>query len=86
MDNYIVLPSGRVLQTNDIIFVGTPKENKCILTKHAAYINVMWASRVTAKFKYDTMRDANHDYEVLKKILLGTYDPENDEQSIMICS
>ena len=86
MDQYIVLPSGRVLQTDDIIYVGVPKENKGLFTNHAARMNVMWASRATLTLRYETMRDANHDYEILKKILLGTYDWKNHEGSTMICS
>jgi hypothetical protein len=86
MDQHIVLPSGRVLQTDDIIYVGTPKENKGLFTNYAAYMNVMWASRATITLRYKTMRDANHDYEILKKVLLGTYEWKNCEGSTMICS
>lgn len=86
MDQYIVLPSGRVLQTDDIIYVGVPKESKGLFTNHAAYMNVMWASRATLTLQYKTMRDANYDYEILKKVLLGTYEWKNCEGSTMICS
>ena len=43
MDQYIVLPSGRVLQTDDIIYVGVPKENKGLFVNYAAHMNVIWA-------------------------------------------
>jgi hypothetical protein len=84
-NNYIVLPSGKIVQTDDIIYVGSPKEMSKLFNDEFGF-SVVWASRVETIFKYNTMRDANHDYEILKNTLLGDCDWKYNDKSTMICS
>jgi hypothetical protein len=68
MNNYIVLPSGRIIQTDDIIYVGLPHWDEY---SESIELKITWASRVEETFKYNCMDQAKQDHDSLKQRLLG---------------
>lgn len=79
--NYLSLPSGRIIQIDDIIYVGLVKEDRKF-GYHNVSFKITWANRVSEVFEYISMKDAQSDREALKQLIL---DSDNKDQE-MICS
>ena len=86
---FIKLPSNKVVQITDIIYVSEVKENESKLTQDEAYFKVTWANRSTEKFSYKTFQDADDDHNILINVLLDNKGGELDGIPVdrnMICS
>ena len=79
--NYLSLPSGRIIQTDDIIYVGLIKEDRKFGYYNVSF-KITWANRITEVFEYTSVEDAQSDREALKQLIL---DSDNKDQE-MICS
>lgn len=74
MNNYIVLPSGKVIQTEDIIYISDIKiSGGFLLMPIKACFKVIWANRVAETLTYDNMKMANRDREYIKAQLFNSH-------------
>lgn len=78
----IELPSGQLINLNDVIFVGNIKE----VNNHYEF-NVVWATKACEKLIYVNEKSCEIDREYIKKqINCSLYkDAEQDTTMIMIC-
>lgn len=81
MSKYCELPSGRLIDMEDIIYVGTIHDKLGMFNRGYEF-SVSWASRVTYWFKYDDYESCEKDWQFIKDSLK---DNDNTTKN-MICS
>ena len=83
MSKFIELPTGHILDIEDIIFVSGIKtcfDDKTYDITHYEF-NIIWANRALETLKYDHLEYCNLDREALKKELFNDLTPKPE----MIC-
>ena len=77
MSKYHQLPSGRVIDIEDIMYVGLTSEKWTLLgNKHE--FQVMWANRLTYTFEYNDLHECEKDLMFIRDVLLKIDElPEN---------
>ena len=69
MSKYYQLPSGRILDIEDIMYVGLISEKWTLLgNKHE--FQIMWANRETYTFEYSDLYECERDLTFILEILL----------------
>ena len=83
MSKYVELPSGRMLDTEDIIYVGLV-EDKLGLFGRGYFFKVSWASRITYTLQYRDYNECSTDREFIIDTLLK-HDAHTPGEN-MVCS
>lgn len=83
MSKYIELPSGRMLDTEDIIYVGLVKDKSSLFSRRY-FFKVSWASRNTYILQYKDYDECSTDREFIIDTLLK-HDTNTPGEN-MVCS
>lgn len=81
MSKFCEMPSGRLVDTEDIIYVGLVKDKMGLFTR-GHFFEVTWASRVTYSFCYDNEEACKKDREFLRNILI---DSDCEQTGTLLC-
>lgn len=69
-NNFNQLPSGKVVQTDDIIYISNIEENNGSLSPYNFSFKITWASRATEILQYKDKYSCMQDWSILKKVVM----------------
>lgn len=89
MNTFITLPSNRIVQIDDIIYVSDVKNHNAgafLSDKYSYSIDIVWANRVKETFTYLDLNEAQADYNILKSTLMEEKLPSKEPKYNLVCS